>query len=156
MYRTLNVTTHIEQGNINLNDRGDGIQARFIPSILNFISQGTTKMGIWGYEEPENSLEYNLALNMAKEFMGYSGDNQIILTTHSPAFIRVSKYGALLYRCYKSDGATLILGMDKANQSEELAIELGYMNLLNEQMEVYEREKRELEKNRRIEKNERI
>lgn len=74
-----------QQGNVRFSERGDGIQVRYIPSILNFILGSVAKICIWGYEEPENSLEYNLALQMADNFKNYIYNNQIFLTTHSPA-----------------------------------------------------------------------
>ncbi|MDO8580455.1 MAG: AAA family ATPase, partial [Candidatus Omnitrophota bacterium] len=53
-FRTLRVDT----GNdVSLFDRGDGVQARFIPTILNEISRDTNQKTIWGFEEPENSYE---------------------------------------------------------------------------------------------------
>ncbi|WP_076459427.1 ATP-dependent nuclease [Limosilactobacillus caccae] len=81
--------------NIDLEKRGDGIQARHIPFILKYIanedqksrSKGSTKIvTIWGFEEPENGLELTKAFDMAEEFLDYSNDIQMFITTHSPAF----------------------------------------------------------------------
>ena len=81
--------------NIDLNRRGDGIKARHIPTILRYIQNNTEngrKKGsvfgtyIWGFEEPENGLEFSSCFDMADEFKSYTSDCQILITTHSPAF----------------------------------------------------------------------
>ncbi len=80
---------------IDLNHRGDGIKARHIPLILRFMQDNTEKSRprnsvsgsyIWGFEEPENGLEYLASYEMAGEFLSYTNNCQILLTTHSPAF----------------------------------------------------------------------
>lgn len=81
---------------VPLTQRGDGIQVRHIPLILKYIadedykqsnSRGAIKINtIWGFEEPENGLELLKAFDMASEFLEYSQDIQIFVTTHSPAF----------------------------------------------------------------------
>ena len=85
---------------IDLSHRGDGIKARHIPSILRFIQKNTEKSRpkssvsgsyIWGFEEPENGVEYLSSFEMAQEFYSYINDCQILLTTHSPAFYTQSK-----------------------------------------------------------------
>ena len=146
LYKTLDIITTTTNGNIGIKDRGDGIRVRYIPSILNYISQNSPYINIWGYEEPENSLEYNLSLKMAEDFLIYSIQSQIFLTTHSPAFIGLDtneNVGA--YRCYKNKECTYILEMVVAEQQEELAEELGYLKLLNEQYSIYRKRLKELE-----------
>lgn len=84
---------------LSLNSRGDGVKVRHIPLILNFIARVMQKSPsvqnavpyniIWGYEEPENSLEFSSCINLADKFVEFlnNGDIcQIILTTHSPVF----------------------------------------------------------------------
>ena len=81
---------------VPLSLRGDGIQARHIPIILKYIadedfkqsnSKGAVKINtIWGFEEPENGLELLKAFEMSDEFLEYSKEIQIFVTTHSPAF----------------------------------------------------------------------
>lgn len=80
---------------IDLSHRGDGIKARHIPSILRYlqdnIEKGRPKRSvggayIWGFEEPENGVEYLACFEMAKEFLLYTSERQILVTTHSPAF----------------------------------------------------------------------
>src|SRR3989338_6598844 len=80
---------------ISLEQRGDGIKTRHIPIILKFIAEqeniqkvkGSPIVStIWGYEEPENSLEMLAALDLARNFYDYAQKTQILITTHSPAF----------------------------------------------------------------------
>lgn len=145
IYRTLKIVTETDNGSVNIFDRGDGIKVRYIPSILNYIAKNTLKICIWAYEEPENSLEYNLALKMAEDFVQYSVESQIFVTTHSPAFIGLENDCTKLFRCYKSQDGTQVLDMIKAEQQDELKEELGYMKLLKEQNQFYKKKVLELE-----------
>ena len=101
-FTTIGVST--EKG-ISLFSRGDGIQARFIPAILNEISKGR-KYVIWGFEEPENSYEYRSAENLANDFLKiYSKNKQIFLTSHTKEFlslIRNNESTVSLHRVFKS------------------------------------------------------
>ena len=87
---------------VPLQQRGDGIQMRHIPEILKFMgekhnstcSQGTASYTyIWGFEEPENSVEMNACFKMREtlEDIVCKSDAtvQIFLTTHSPIFYRI-------------------------------------------------------------------
>ncbi|MFH1286975.1 MAG: AAA family ATPase [Candidatus Magasanikbacteria bacterium] len=78
--------------NISLKLRGDGIQARFIPQILNFLDsiQKGKKYFLWGFEEPENSSEYKNQQELAKSLKEtFSKDKQIFVTTHSEEFLSI-------------------------------------------------------------------
>lgn len=69
--------------------RGDGIKVRHIPEILNFISnKDHYQFHIWGFEEPENSLDFASAEAEAARFLKLTRNNriQIFVTTHSPSF----------------------------------------------------------------------
>jgi len=75
---------------LSLRLRGDGVQARFIPEMLNFMDSISTekKYFIWGFEEPENSAEYKNQQILAKKLKDvFSKDKQIFLTTHSEEFL---------------------------------------------------------------------
>ena len=86
----------ISTNGIPLSRRGDGIKIRHIPMILNFIAEkhdnilnrgGVRYTHIWGFEEPENSVEMSACFEMAKQFLDVvaKGDRQqLFLTTHSP------------------------------------------------------------------------
>ena len=74
---------------LSIDKRGDGIQARFMATLLNFVAEQDRKNKyIWGFEEPENSLEYNLAKRLAERIStSYYNNAQVFITSHSPAFI---------------------------------------------------------------------
>lgn len=81
-----------EQKDISLRLRGDGIQAKFIPEMLDFLNkiQESKKHYIWGFEEPENSAEYKNQRLLAEAFKNkYSENKQIFLTTHSEEFLSI-------------------------------------------------------------------
>jgi predicted ATP-dependent endonuclease of OLD family len=94
LFRSLDFETQGEHGDsysLTL-QRGDGIQVRHIPLILAFLSdRGSQNYHIWGFEEPENSLELANAIEEAKVFLGYARDSnkQIFLTSHSAAFFNL-------------------------------------------------------------------
>ncbi len=88
-FRTLSVQT---ENDISLFDRGDGVQARFIPEILDEISKESKKNIIWGFEEPENSYEPKNIRKIRDEFLHkYSRSKQIFVTTHTKEFLSLSK-----------------------------------------------------------------
>lgn len=100
LFRDLTFSTSDDNARaIDLNHRGDGVKARHIPPILRFIQQNTEKSRpkgsvygsyIWGFEEPENGVEYLSCFEMANEFFSYISDCQMLITTHSPAFYTIS------------------------------------------------------------------
>ena len=73
---------------INLKNRGEGIQMHFFSLLLWFISKNDKKHNyIWGYEEPEVAFEMKRQFQLADIFQKeISKDVQIFVTTHSPAF----------------------------------------------------------------------
>ena len=91
---TFRTSDALVQG-IDLNRRGDGVKARHIPSILRYMQNNIEKFKlkgaisnsfIWGYEEPENGVEYLSCFEMADELHSYCNTCQMLVTTHSPAF----------------------------------------------------------------------
>ena len=91
LFSALDFSTKFSGYDIPLQKRGDGIQARHIPFILDFIARHSKRHHIWAYEEPENSLELGRAFELAEQFNSeFSTDNQIYMTTHSPAFYDLS------------------------------------------------------------------
>lgn len=88
-FRTLSVQT---ENNISLFDRGDGVQARFIPEILDEISKDSKKNIIWGFEEPENSYEVKNIHKLRNEFLDkYSKKKQIFITSHTKEFLSLKR-----------------------------------------------------------------
>ena len=73
--------------------RGDGVQVRHIPAILKFLadSEHSSPFHVWGFEEPENSLELASAIAEAEYFssLAASKNIQIFATSHSPAFFNL-------------------------------------------------------------------
>ncbi|MDH3269918.1 MAG: ATP-binding protein [Gemmatimonadota bacterium] len=108
LFRSLDFETNTEQGDsysLTL-QRGDGIQVRHIPAILAFLSdRGAEDYHIWGFEEPENSLELANAIDEAEQFCehGRARNKQIFLTSHSPAFFALREDDAKRYFVSRSE-----------------------------------------------------
>jgi len=159
LFRTLQVQT----GDVELTQRGDGIQAKLIPEILNYISVKeksytsrtvrkdvqSKKYFIWGFEEPENSYEYRNAQLLASRFQKKFADNaQIFITTHSFNFISIEGDNVAKYRVWKDESVSssrisrietdskgkLQAEDDHLQHSNQLNDELGVF-LLNEKLE---------------------
>ncbi|SMY18200.1 ATP-dependent nuclease [Photobacterium aquimaris] len=85
--------------NIPLSRRGDGIKIRHIPSMLRFIGDKSGNRHktlitpqIWGFEEPENNVEFSSCFTLNNEFIEAAKNNiQVILTTHSPAIYNIGQ-----------------------------------------------------------------
>lgn len=100
-------------GKLMLKHRGDGVKVRHIPVILQSIAEAELQEErnrepisntIWGFEEPENNLEFDSAKKLAESFLEYTkkihfNDDfnspydegiQIFITTHSPIFYTLS------------------------------------------------------------------
>ncbi len=126
--------------NVPLTSRGDGIQARHIPIILKYIAQedqksrtrGSAKVTtIWGFEEPENGLELSNAFSLADEFMEYSKDLQIFLTTHSPAFyMKKENSGVHIFYVEKSLEDNEETRIVAERSSAKIADDMGLMPLV--------------------------
>lgn len=132
----------IEDGVIStsLSQRGDGIRCRFIPAILNYISQNSTKKHIWGLEEPENSLEFANAINLEKTIENdYAKRSQIFISSHSPAFvgdIGTNSKKVIYFLTRNIDGSVSSKRIDKSSFHNKNSIllgeELGYIQLQND------------------------
>lgn len=88
---------------VDLFSTGDGILMSYVPHFLNYIAnEQTNRNFIWGFEEPENSLEYAKTQVLARKFVDeFSKTSQIFLTTHSPAFINLeTKPHTAIYRVF--------------------------------------------------------
>lgn len=80
--------------NIPLSRRGDGIKIRHIPMMLSFIALKQQNLGarvtirpqIWGFEEPENNVEFSTCFELNNQLIEAAKKHtQIFITTHSPA-----------------------------------------------------------------------
>jgi hypothetical protein len=89
LFRSLDFS-HGEGGHSLLRQKGDGIKARHIPELLRYINEKESGKSyfIWGFEEPENSLDFASAESETKTFsrIAARADTQIFITSHSPAF----------------------------------------------------------------------
>lgn len=88
---------------VDLFSSGDGILMSYLAYFLGHICKRiSNKNFIWGFEEPENSLEYSKIEKLAKDFVNtFSSYVQIFITTHSPAFIGLRKNPkTVFYRVY--------------------------------------------------------
>ncbi|WP_347927305.1 AAA family ATPase [Pseudomonas helvetica] len=115
LFRSLDFETRTEIGDsysLTL-QRGDGIQVRHIPPILAFLSDKSSEdYHIWGFEEPENSLELANAIQEAETFrsFGLQNNKQIFLTSHSPAFFSLKNDDVSRYFVSRRD-----LKLDRLN-----------------------------------------
>lgn len=92
----------ITEGGIPLQMRGDGIQGLTVPGILAYLSRSSSKFHFWGFEEPENSLEYIKATQLAEGiYETYSKQAQVFLSTHSPAFLAMQDDKTTIYRVFQ-------------------------------------------------------
>lgn len=146
-FRTLGVET---ESGISLFDRGDGIQARFIPDILNEISKDSRKKVIWGFEEPENSYEPLRCFELAQDFVKYSEKKQIFITSHAFPFIGLKGSNISSYRV-KNEGNVsqigtinwsqrTIEGAGFENDTDELEKEVGILEMYSKLSEHLGRE----------------
>lgn len=148
LYRSIEVDTITGNDTVSLDKRGDGIRVRYLPSILHYIAMNSTNMYIWGFEEPENSLEYNLALEMAQNFEeNYCCKSMIFTTSHSPAFIGLkNKERTNIFRCYREGLFTHIVLLDFVDKNSTLSEELGYVKLQNTLFAEYKKRLEEMQK----------
>ena len=88
---------------VDLFSSGDGVLMSYLAYFLAHLCRETPNIRyIWGFEEPENSLEYSKVQKLANEFANKFNKNaQIFLTTHSPAFVNMrGQPNVCFYRAY--------------------------------------------------------
>ncbi len=104
IFERLEFFTEQDAFRVPLSRRGDGLQVRHIPHILQYISSNNRSLNVWGYEEPENSLEMSNSFALAKEFEDhFSSQNQVFITSHSPAFYSLASNRTKHYLVRKSE-----------------------------------------------------
>lgn len=142
------------QFNISLLNRGEGIKSKYIPPLLRWLDNNdSSKVFIWGIDEPENSLEFGLANELAKLFFNeYPKSNQIFITSHSLAFINPPseiKFNPLVFKVFKDDLArTQIVDFEtlyKQFEKEQLYSELGIFEAQKEFIDNYRRSIEEID-----------
>lgn len=148
IFSSLKFDTNEKGRNIPLENRGDGIQARHIPSLLKFISDHDIKRNhrgkvssniLWGYEEPENGVELAQCFKMAQEFLDLSYDFQMFITTHSPAFYSIGNDNKEIVETYfvQKDGSR---GSVFLNDSSQIDARMGLMPLIAPYIQEKEKE----------------
>lgn len=150
LFQSFMVSTSTKYGDIPLKYRGDGLQARYIASALNFFSNSQSKNFIWGFEEPEIALELSHALSLANDFEGtYCKNAQIFLTSHSLAFIALNSEHVSCYRVFKEEDSedSLITLLDGRSSRDYKALkeDMGIFELQKEMHEEYVSKVSELE-----------
>ncbi|MBU1151880.1 ATP-binding protein [Patescibacteria group bacterium] len=103
-FKSFFIDTESGQFSIPLKLRGDGIQMRYIPTILDYIAKNSRGIFIWGFDEPENSTEYSLCSQMANDFKDiFAKNSQIFVSTHSFHFTTLRGENVSKYRVYKDN-----------------------------------------------------
>ncbi|HEY9184325.1 MAG TPA: AAA family ATPase [Salegentibacter sp.] len=138
LFKVLNVLTDFETDEttkLNLDYRGDGIRLRYIPSLYNYLAKNHRGVYILGFEEPENSMEYGLGSRMAEKFFTeYSKNSQILITSHSPAFLDSKSKTVNFFRIYRSNQSTLAAKLEFSNSLFSLDENNLNNNLLTEEL----------------------
>jgi hypothetical protein len=102
---------------------------------------------VWGFEEPENSLEYRLATELAKNLAeSYSQQAQVFVTSHSPAFFSLTHQNTTVIRVHSQDDCTAVQPLRTGTvprtngvDVQVLETELGLMAFQEECQREYER-----------------
>lgn len=137
LFQAFQVSVPSGDDQVSLNFRGDGMQARYIPSVLHYIASKGAAFFIWGFEEPENSLEFSAADSLADDLENrYSKDAQIFITSHSPAMVSRTGREVSCYRVWQPENRTEIERLDgpigKSVSSAKLQEEIGLLRLQRE------------------------
>jgi hypothetical protein len=125
---------------VSLENRGDGIKARYIPLILTFMAQkkaelqgrgGQPTSFVWAYEEPENNLEFSNSIALSDELVTRSEENiaQILITTHSPVFYDLSKKNEKIFLHHVFRNSNLE-GTKTVNEGKGIDESLGTLAIL--------------------------
>lgn len=152
LFQSFFVSTKSKGNSIPLRVRGDGIQARYVPSVLHYISSRSHDFFIWGFEEPENSLEYSHVTSLARDFeQTYSKSAQIFIASHSPALVSLHDTNTACYRAFKKEGDITVVAKvwpvkGVSGHRDLLMNDLGILEIQKEVHEQYAGKLLELQK----------
>jgi len=142
---------------IPLELRGEGIKSKYIPPLLKWLQERDSSIYIWGIDEPENSLEFRKAEELADlYFNNYADKTQLFLTTHSLAFIFGSslRLQTSMFRCVKGDlGKTDVRSLQNLFSIQnklELAEEVGALEIQKELYKDWQEKDIELKQTQRL------
>ena len=148
------ISLNTELYQIPLAVRGEGIRSKFIPALLKWLQKlNPSSVYVWGIDEPENSLEFKKAQELADLFYNYySIETQILITSHSLSFIFPDEINSnithTIFRCRKENfGQTSIVALkdflEKVDKIE-LSEEMGVLEIQKEVIELYRTKTTEL------------
>jgi predicted ATPase len=158
LFRAANVRTNRGELLVPLDLRGDGIRSRFLPSLLNYIAQSSKLSYIWGFEEPENSLEYLRTSELADKIVTeYAGNVQIFITSHSPSFFSRQDKNVAVYRVFSNNTDTDLFPVFPPQKNTNVTLtalenELGFMEFQKKYHEQFEKRINALAKQEEIHK----
>jgi len=158
LFRAANVRTNRGELLVPLDLRGDGIRSRFLPSLLNYIAQSSKLSYIWGFEEPENSLEYLRTSELADKIVTeYAGNAQIFITSHSPSFFSRQDKNVAVYRVFSNNTDTDLFPVFPPQKNTNVTLtalenELGLMEFQKKYHEQFEKRINALAKQEEIHK----
>lgn len=137
LFQAFQVSVPSGDSRVSLNLRGDGMQARYIPSVLHYIASKSPSFFIWGFEEPENSLEFSSADSLADDIeTRYAKDAQIFVTSHSPAMVSRNGPDVSCYRVWQPETQTEAEKLDyplgKSASGAQLQEEIGLLRIQQE------------------------
>ncbi len=142
----------VEFYQVPLQLRGEGIKSKFIPPLLQWMQEREqNRQYVWGIDEPENSLEFKKAQEIANlYFNNYAQKTQLFLASHSLAFIFPDESRKVsIFRCTKGSlGETKIDTLQKLFSKEykmNLAEEIGALEFQKEFYEEWKKKSDELE-----------
>lgn len=141
--------------------RGDGIKVRHIPSMLRFIGKKSSTgkktpitPQIWGFEEPENNIEYSACFSLNDQLVDAANEKiQIILTTHSPAIYNISnkvkENQKLKCACFfvekSQDNSTYLIKINHQDIHEKIGFMPLIAPIIAEKEQIWKNDKKRLE-----------
>lgn len=131
LFQTLDFETITEHGGRSKSltlQRGDGVKVRHIPELLNFISKRDRfNYHIWGFEEPENSLDFIAAEAEASRLLRIAAGSEIqtFVTTHSPSFYNLPSERVVKYYIRKDEAGEAIVVQGRNLDRYDISTSIG-------------------------------
>lgn len=130
LFGSFQIDTKHGNHEIPLKLRGQGVRMQYIPTILDYISDISRNLYIWGFDEPENSCEYSLCSRLADEFKdNYSRKAQIFVVTHSFSLISLDGANVARYRVCRDNLTSKVVKISDSSGARDLELDLGVLKL---------------------------